>query len=177
MTSTYARARVGDVVALIDDLYPPQLAEPWDSVGLIVGDPDDRVERVLVALDPVCAIGEEARSIGANFVLTHHPLYLRPTHSVATTQAKGRLVHQLIRSGCALMNAHTNADAQTGGVADILSDMVGMSENRVPLVANDDDVSVGIGRVGELREPCSLAEFAARVARVLPSTGGRDVER
>lgn len=161
---------VGQVVALVDGLYPPRLAESWDSVGLICGDVDAPVRRVLVALDPVEAIAAEAVEGGVDLVLTHHPLFLRGTHSVATDSTKGRVVHMLIRSGCALMNAHTNADAQTGGVADTLADLVGMADDRRPLLPCEDDPHVGIGRVGELREPVSLRDFAARLARVLPAT-------
>lgn len=170
MTSPSRIPTVSDVVALIDELYPPHLAESWDSVGLIVGDPDASVHHIRIGLDPVAETVADALTAGADFLLTHHPLYLRGTNSVAATTGKGRVVHTLIRAGVALMNAHTNADAQVGGVADTLADLVGMVPEREVLEPIEGDPTRGIGRVGDLAQPVTLEEFAARVAAVLPAT-------
>ncbi|MDO4613272.1 MAG: Nif3-like dinuclear metal center hexameric protein [Actinomycetaceae bacterium] len=161
---------LADVVELLDELYPPHLAEDWDSVGLIAGDPRESVRRVLVALDPLECIGAEALEAGADLVITHHPLFLRGTSTVAATSGKGRLVHTLIRSGCALFNAHTNADAVAGGVADVLADLVGMSEERRPLKPASSDPRIGIGRLGRLQEPTTVRELAERLADAVPAT-------
>ncbi|TQL03870.1 Nif3-like dinuclear metal center hexameric protein [Cellulomonas sp. SLBN-39] len=126
-------ATVRDVVAALDRRYPPGTAEPWDRVGLAVGDPDAPVRRVLLAVDPVAAVVDEALGWGADLLLTHHPLLLRGVHSVAATTAKGALVHRLVRGGCALHTAHTNADAAVDGVAHALADAIGV-HGTVPLV-------------------------------------------
>ncbi|MCR6647823.1 MAG: Nif3-like dinuclear metal center hexameric protein [Cellulomonas sp.] len=127
--------RLADVVRLLEQRYPPATAEPWDAVGLVAGDPDAPVRKVLLAVDPVATVVDEALEWGADLVVTHHPLLLRGVHSVAATTFKGALLHRLVRGGCALLAAHTNADAATGGVADALADAFGLLDV-VPLVAD-----------------------------------------
>lgn len=126
---------LAQVVRALDRRYPPATAQSWDSVGLVVGDPEQAVRRVLFAVDPVAAVVDEALEWGADLVVTHHPLFLRPVHSVAATTFKGSVVHRLLRGGTALYNAHTNADAAADGVADALAAAVGLVDT-VPLVAD-----------------------------------------
>ncbi|WP_251151539.1 Nif3-like dinuclear metal center hexameric protein [Cellulosimicrobium sp. Marseille-Q4280] len=170
---------LGQVVRTLDELYPPATAEDWDAVGLVAGDPGAPVRKVLLAVDPVEEVADEALDWGAELLVTHHPLFLRPVHSVAATTFKGSLVHRLIRGGCGLYVAHTNADAAERGVADALADALDLL-HRVPLVphaagrsdapATHGTVTTGTGRVGRLAGPTTLRAFAERVAEVLPAT-------
>ncbi|MCL3860677.1 Nif3-like dinuclear metal center hexameric protein [Actinotalea sp. K2] len=121
------------VVANLDRRYPPGTAEDWDAVGLVCGDPVQHVEKVLFAVDPTADVVEEALAWGADLLVTHHPLLLRAVHSVAATTFKGALLHRLVRGGCALYVAHTNADAADDGVAHALAEAVGLQDLR-PLV-------------------------------------------
>jgi dinuclear metal center YbgI/SA1388 family protein len=130
---TAVPARLADVVALLDRRFPPRLAESWDAVGTVCGDPDQPVRRVLLAIDATTAVVDEALAWGADLLWTHHPLLLRPVHGVAATSAKGAAVHRLIRGGCALHVTHTNADAPDGGVPDALAEALGVVDRR-PLV-------------------------------------------
>ncbi|OKL49206.1 Nif3-like dinuclear metal center hexameric protein [Boudabousia marimammalium] len=155
------------VVSLIDSLYPPKLKEEWDKVGLITGDPQQPVERILIALDPVAATVDQAIAEGVDLLFTHHPLYLRGTSFLPANDPKGALVHRLIKNGCALMNAHTNADAAAEGVAQALAERIGLQTNE-PLVPSDDVQHPGLGRVGKLPEAISLRAFAQQVAKALP---------
>lgn len=172
---TSAPPTLADVVDALDALYPPSTAEGWDAVGLVAGDPAAPVRRVLFAVDPVAAVVDETVEWGADLLVTHHPLFLRGVHSVAATTFKGDVVHRLLRAGCGLHVAHTNADAAPRGVADALADLVGVTGRR-PLVARTDDVDGadgaerGIGRVGRLASPVTLRAFAEHVADVLPPT-------
>ena len=150
------------MVGALDGLYDPATAETWDAVGLVCGDPDAEIRRVLLAVDPVTATVDEALAWGADLLVVHHPLFLRGVHGVAATTPKGRLVHRLITGGCALHVAHTNADKATPGVSDALARALGLDGPLEPLSAS------GVGRVGELAEPVRLADFAARVAAALP---------
>jgi dinuclear metal center YbgI/SA1388 family protein len=121
---------LADVVGVLESLYPPQLAASWDRVGLVCGDPVDRVESVLFAVDPVAAVVDEAIERGVDLVVTHHPLFLRGTSSVAATSAKGGVVHRLIRAGIGLHVAHTNADHANPGVSDALAVSLGLVDLR-----------------------------------------------
>ncbi|MBD7918202.1 Nif3-like dinuclear metal center hexameric protein [Cellulomonas sp. Sa3CUA2] len=129
-------ATLAEVVAALEARYPPRTAESWDRVGLAAGDPAAPVRRVLLAVDPVAAVVDEALAWDADLLVTHHPLLLRPVHSVAATTYKGALLHRLVRAGCGLYTAHTNADAAHGGVAEALADAVGLVGTE-PLVPAD----------------------------------------
>ena len=163
--------KLSDVVSVLEDLYPPQWAESWDAVGLVCGAPEASTTRVLLAVDPVQAVVDEAVAWGADLLVTHHPLYLRGTTSVAATTFKGRVVHTLISNSIALHVAHTNADRAAPGVSDALAEAVGLRVTG-PLAPDPDDPTGcrGTGRIGELPVPEPLAAFAARVAAGLPAT-------
>jgi len=122
-----------DVIEMMEWRYPPSSAEPWDAVGLVTGDPAAPVERVLFAIDPTEAVAQEAVAAGADLLITHHPLLLKPVHSVAATTAKGRILQTLITGGVAHYVAHTNADAATGGVNEALAAALELIDLR-PLV-------------------------------------------
>lgn len=116
------------VAAALDALYPPALAEPWDAIGLVCGDPDAPVSKVLLAVDPVQDVVDEALATHCQLLVTHHPLYLHGTTSVAADDPKGKVVHALVRGGCGLFVAHTNADKAPGGVNDALAALFDLQE-------------------------------------------------
>jgi len=130
--TTTAPVRLGQVLDALELLYPAASAAAWDAVGLVCGDPQDLVAKVLFAIDPTEAIVDEALEWGADLIVSHHPLLLRGVHGVPATDDKGRLVHRLIRGGCALVVAHTNADVASPGVSDALARVIGLS-NLTPL--------------------------------------------
>jgi dinuclear metal center YbgI/SA1388 family protein len=119
---------VGDAVLSLDDLYPPHTAEEWDAVGLACGDRSEAIHRVLFAVDPLPEVIEEALAWHADLLVTHHPLLLRGVRSVSTESWKGRALHRLIRGGCALYTAHTNADVAPGGVNEALAECLGLRD-------------------------------------------------
>jgi len=121
--------RLADVIGVLDAAYPPRLAQPWDSVGLVCGDPDDVLGSVTVAVDATAAVVDEVPERG--LLLAHHPLLLRGVDTVAASTAKGALVHRLIRSGRSLFTAHTNADAASPGVSDALAQSLGLTVEAV----------------------------------------------
>ncbi|PZF81912.1 Nif3-like dinuclear metal center hexameric protein [Jiangella anatolica] len=162
--------RLDAVVAALERLYPPELTESWDAVGLVCGDPGAEVRRVLFAVDPVAAVVDEALDWGADLVVTHHPLFLRPVHGVPATTPKGRLVHRLITAGAGLFTAHTNADRAAPGVNDALAAALGLHDTYPLVPAGDGDPARGLGRVGRLPEPEPLTAFVRRVAAALPVT-------
>ena len=122
-----ASATVGDVIAVMEAAYPPYLAESWDAVGLICGDPSEPASKVVFALDCTDAVADEAIAREADVLIVHHPLLMRGVTSVAANTPKGRIVHKLIRNGVALFAAHTNADSARPGVNDRLAELLGVT--------------------------------------------------
>ena len=167
------RTTVGEIRRVIHEAYPPQLAESWDAVGLVCGDPADEVSTVAFALDCTQEVADKAVELGAQMLVVHHPLLLRGVTSVAADTPKGKVIHTLIRGGVALLAAHTNADKARPGVNDKLAELVGITPGRpiVPVEPYENlDEALGLGRVGELEEPVTLREFTQRVADALPET-------
>lgn len=121
--------RLAEIIAVLDEAYPPRLAHDWDSVGLVCGDPDEPVESVTVAVDATSAVVDTVGPRG--LLLAHHPLLLRGVDTVAASTPKGALIHRLIRSGAALFTAHTNADAASPGVSDALAAVLGLTVDAV----------------------------------------------
>ena len=118
---------LADVIAVLESAYPPALAESWDSVGLVCGDPADAVTRVVFAVDPTEAVVDDAIASGTDLLVVHHPLLLRGVDTVGAHTPKGALVHKLIKAGCALFSAHTNADSADPGVSDALAQALGLT--------------------------------------------------
>jgi dinuclear metal center YbgI/SA1388 family protein len=162
-------ATLADVVDAVHRRYDPATAASWDAVGLVCGDPAAPVRRILVAVDAVGATVHEALASGADLLLTHHPLLFTPVTSVATTTPAGALVHRLIRGGCALLTAHTNADLAREGVSDALAEALGV-DGATPVVPSADDSGAGLGRVGDLAATLTLAVFVESVRDALPRT-------
>ncbi|MEJ7832079.1 MAG: Nif3-like dinuclear metal center hexameric protein [Nocardioides sp.] len=115
-----------DVVSLVHGWYPPHTADSWDAVGLVYGDPGASVRKVLFAVDPAAVVAEEAADWGADLLVVHHPLFLKPVHGFAATTPKGRTLATLAGAGCALLSAHTNADQAAGGVSEALALALGL---------------------------------------------------
>lgn len=163
---------LGQVLVAVEELWPASLAEPWDSVGPVVGRPERPVKRIMFAVDPTLEVVADAVARGTDLLITHHPLLLKPVNSVAATGFKGEAVHLLIESGCALVTAHTNADSAIGGVSDVLADIFGLTETQPLAPSRDGLPEEGIGRVGMLPEPLQLHEFASRVFSAMPAVAG-----
>jgi dinuclear metal center YbgI/SA1388 family protein len=158
-----------DVVATLDDRYPPAWAESWDRVGLVLGEPSSEVDTVLFVVDCVPETVEEAVSAGAQLIVAHHPLLLRGVSTLAPTTYKGRIVHRLIRAGIGLFTAHTNADVASPGVSDALAARLGLGDVR-PLRPAVGDSQRGTGRIGTLPSKLTAAALVELAARVLPPT-------
>ncbi len=157
-----------EVLEVVERLYPPSTAQSWDRVGLVTGDPDQPVRRIHLAVDPTLAVVEEARDLGADLLLTHHPLLLRGVHAVATTTAKGATVTHLVVGDVALYVAHTNADVAAEGVCEALAEAAGLTTT-TPLTVVEDQP---LGRVGDLPDAVSLRAFVEALAVRLPRAAG-----
>lgn len=159
-----------DVVHYAHTLWPLSGAEEWDAPGLVSGDLDRHVSRILLAVDAVAATVAQAVDVNADLLITHHPLLLRGVTSIAEERYKGKLLSHLIRGNVALLAAHTNADVVEQGVSDVIAHHLGLHDT-TPLSPGLTP-GTGIGRVGNLSEPVTLGALARQLADVLPNTAG-----
>jgi dinuclear metal center YbgI/SA1388 family protein len=112
---------VREALQAIEQLAPPELAEDWDNVGLLVGNPDDIVERAMVALDPTRAVVEEAMQQTCYLLITHHPAIFKPLRRVRADDPTGQVVVELLKQRMHHIAAHTNFDNAPGGMGDALA--------------------------------------------------------
>jgi dinuclear metal center YbgI/SA1388 family protein len=159
-------ATVSDAITA---LWPLSGAEDWDVTGLVSGDPHAEVSHIHLAVDAVHDTVDEAVALSADLLLAHHPLLLRGVTSVGEDRYKGAVLARLIRAGCALITAHTNADVVEHGTSGVLAERLGLLDLR-PLDPSMRDASIGAGRAGRLPESTTLGALAHRLAELLPAT-------
>ena len=118
---------VADILKFMDSIAPPYMKMDWDNCGLLCGRKDKAVKKILVALDPFRNVIQESIDLGADLIVTHHPLIFRnPLMAVNEDSETGRCVLELMEHGIAAINAHTNLDLAPGGVNDVLAQTLGL---------------------------------------------------
>ena len=168
--------KINEIIAFADRLAPFESAEEWDNVGLLVGDPDAAVSRVLLALDITPAAVEEAREKNCELIVSHHPVIFSPLSALRPDSAEYLLAKYDIAALC----LHTNLDRADQGVDTALAAALGLDDT----VFFAEDFLL----VGKPEAPCSAEEFASfikerlhapsvrftqgRVSRVAVSSGG-----
>ena len=162
-------ATVADILSFMETIAPKSLKMDWDNVGLLCGSKNTVVTKILVALDPFEGVCREAAAIGAQLIVTHHPLIFQAPTSVTDETSVGRSIMFLCANGISAINAHTNLDVAAGGVNDVLAATLGLQN--VTTV----DPNGGLLRMGEVTEQ-SLADFLASVKNNLGCQGLRYVD-
>ena len=150
-------------------LAPGEAAMEWDNVGQLLGDPDQQVERVLVALDITEAVAEEAIAAGCQLIVAHHPVMncrWTPVQNIRDDTFQGHLFLKLLRNNVSAICMHTNLDIAWGGVNDALAQRLELVDPG-PLCEN------GLGRVGEYPESVALADYVRFVCQALGCNGLR----
>ncbi len=162
----------------LNERVPNYMKLDFDNVGMLVGFCDTEVTTALCALDITDAVIEEAASLGAQLILSHHPLLFEPLKRVTDDDIKGRKVIRLIESGISAICLHTNLDTAEGGVNDCLMAALGARVTGLlaPHGTHPDGSPYGISRLGELPLPVELDEFLARTKQRLNVSGIRYVD-
>jgi len=154
--------RLDKVIGVLEGLAPLGLAEPWDKVGLHVGDLAAGVRRALLCIDLTEAVLREAVSVKTDLVVAYHPPIFEPLTSVTTEQVKSRIIYEAVRAGIAVYSPHTALDAANGGVNDWLAAGLGKGQVRPIRPVSVDMpcklvVFVPVDSVGRVREALASA--------------------
>ena len=171
-------ATVVDILNFVESLVPRAMKMDWDNVGLLCGRKEKEVKKILVALDPFRNVIDEAIEIGADCIVTHHPLIFRnPLMAVNEDSETGRCVLTLIEHGIAAINAHTNYDLAPGGVNDVLAQTLGLKNITVlnPEGTDGEGRPYGLLRWGIVEET-TLQNFLTDVKTKLNCDGLRYVD-
>lgn len=164
--------KVKDILDLLNGIAPMETAEHYDNVGLLVGNPEERVKGVLVSLDCFDEVIDRAEDLNANLIVTHHPIIFNPIKSVLNES----LVYKLISRGISVISMHTNLDIAEGGVNDALCNAIGLYDVRA--VAAGDNFLLRVGELDGAEDPYF---FARHLKETLGGTvkfvaGDRDIK-
>jgi len=157
---------ISKVINFLEEIAPVKLSENWDNVGLLVGDFEREIFKVLICLDVTNEVVQEAISEGVDLIISHHPVIFSGIKAITNASVLGKKILDCIKNDIALYAMHTNFDIAEGGTNDILFDLLELyqKENMSDL---DDQVGYSIGRIGELWEAMPLKEFAKAVKQKL----------
>ncbi len=167
---------INDVYSYLCELAPLEMQMGFDNAGFQIGRGGNEVHRVLMALDVTDAVVREAEELGAELIISHHPLIFTPVKNITDCDAEHRRLLELAAKNIAVISMHTNLDIAEGGVNDVLIRALGAE----PECALDAD---GCGRVGTLPEEKDMEGFlteckaALRVKGLRYYSAGRPVHR
>ena len=167
---------VADILHYIETLAPAHMKESWDNVGLLCGSGCAPVKKILVALDPFEGVCREAADMGADLLVTHHPLIFQPAKAITDETSIGRSILLLCRQGISAINAHTNLDCANGGVNTVLAQTLGLQNIQVITPSGTDAAGEpwGLLRMGEFE--AELPAFLQHVKQALGCAGLRYVD-
>ena len=128
--------KLRNLIDKIESKYPTNLAYDWDNVGLLVGDAEEEIDKVLVCLEANEAIVEEAINNNVNLIVTHHPFIFGKMRKITTSDFKGKLIHKLIKNNIAVYSMHTNFDIAFDGLNDYFMEVMGFEDSKILDVTN-----------------------------------------
>lgn len=158
--------KLKDILDFLGRLAPWDLAESWDNVGLMIGNPEQEARGVLVALDPTMPVIDEALEQQADIILTHHPLIFHPIKSINTATSFGKLLKKALNHDIAIISCHSNLDLIENGVSDGLAMTLDLRQT-LPLAPAGNKPGQGFGKIGNLRSPMDRDHFLRLVAEQL----------
>jgi dinuclear metal center YbgI/SA1388 family protein len=140
---------------LLNELYPEVDQLDWDNSGFQVGNPNQEVKGLLLCLDINVAVIEEAKKLGANWIISHHPLLFRPLKSISTLTPEGEIIQTLLKHSINLYSLHTNFDVNPKGTNVYLAKTLGLT-NITSLQPDSNGKSLGV--IGKLPNPLSIED-------------------
>ncbi len=160
---------VNKILDALLKVAPLSLAESFDNPGFLVGRGEREVKKVLVALDITSDVVREAEEIGAELIVSHHPVIFTPRTNICDSDVMGNIILSMIEKNIAGICMHTNLDSARGGVNDILAETLGLSDTEV--IEPKDDSKSGLGRCGNLKSKMKLQDFMETVCKKLSVSG------
>ena len=158
--------KVKEIIEVMETLAPTFLKEDFDNVGLMVGDREKEVKKVLLALDCTLKVVEEAKENNVDLIITHHPLIFRRPNNITTDTIQGRKIIELIKNDISLYSSHTNLDSAKSGLNDSIPKLLGYDSSEI-LEVNKRDEKAGLGRIVTLDKPTTLDEIVDNVKKAL----------
>ena len=162
----YLVMKIKDVIEFMESWAPLSLQDSYDNAGLQVGDPEMELKGGLVCLDVTLETLREALSIGANLVVSHHPVLFHPLRQVCGNRLSEQIVIESVRNNIAIYSAHTNLDNVSSGVNAVLARLLQVHDTE-PLQPLQTFPDAGSGAIGNLPSPMNGEDFLAHVKKSL----------
>lgn len=156
--------KVKEIIEVIETLAPISLKEDFDNVGLMVGDREKEVKKVLLALDCTLKVIQEAKENNVDLIITHHPLIFRRPNNITTDTIQGKKIIELIKNDISLYSSHTNLDSAKKGLNDSIPGLLGYESSEI-LETNKRNTEAGLGRLVTLDEPTTLDYVIEKVKK------------
>lgn len=165
--------KVKDIIKEMEIFAPKYLKEDFDNVGLMVGDKEKEVNKILLALDCTLDVIEEAKENNIDLIITHHPLIFRKPSSITTDTLQGKKIIELIKNDISLYSSHTNLDSAENGLNETIINILGYTKSEVIEVnKNSRDLKIeGLGRVVTLEKEVLLEDLVLDVKEKLNASG------
>lgn len=158
--------KVNNIIKEMELLAPTYLKEDFDNVGLMVGDKNKEVKKVLLALDCTLKVIEEAKKENVDLIITHHPLIFKRPSSITTDTLQGKKIIELIKNDISLYSSHTNLDSVENGLNDTIVSILGFDNSKI-LEKNKRDDKAGLGRIVSLNESIQLEDLISKIKKSL----------
>lgn len=158
--------KVNNIIKEMELLAPTYLKEDFDNVGLMVGDKNKEVKKVLLALDCTLKVIEEAKKENVELIITHHPLIFKRPSSITTDTLQGKKIIELIKNDISLYSSHTNLDSVENGLNDTIVSILGFDNSKI-LEKNKRDDKAGLGRIVSLNESIQLEDLISKIKKTL----------
>lgn len=158
--------KVNNIINEMELLAPTYLKEDFDNVGLMVGDKNKEVKKVLLALDCTLKVIEEAKKENVELIITHHPLIFKRPSSITTDTLQGKKIIELIKNDISLYSSHTNFDSVENGLNDTIVSILGFDNSKI-LEKNKRDDKAGLGRIVSLKESIQLEDLISKIKKSL----------
>lgn len=158
--------KVNNIINEMELLAPTYLKEDFDNVGLMVGDKNKEVKKVLLALDCTLKVIEEAKKENVELIITHHPLIFKRPSSITTDTLQGKKIIELIKNDISLYSSHTNLDSVENGLNDTIVSILGFDNSKI-LEKNKRDDKAGLGRIVYLKESIQLEDLISKIKKSL----------
>lgn len=147
---------LNEIISYLEQIASPDLAEDYDNVGLMVGNKDAKISKVLISLDTDEKTVEKALECGADLIISHHPLLFKPAKSITDQTSIGRIIYSLIQNGINLYAIHTNFDSASNGLGDYFLKTACCA---TACDCIDGEFPNGIGRIAKLDSALTLGQL------------------
>ena len=149
----------------LNQYAPTRLAEDWDNVGLILGDPERIARKIMTCLTVTDQSVQEAIDKHVDLIVSHHPLPFRPTKQITTTHTPTRLIWELAQAGISVYSPHTGFDSAADGINQMLATRCGLNKIKPMLPIVDDKEGLGAGRTGRFDAPTTFGDLANTIKK------------